>query len=83
MANTWSDYDQAWHFDTAKARAQADFTWLDQPGVWQEIDAYMVGLSCSLMSFARTGVHALSLEAVADRHTRMDNRGTNNPTGVG
>lgn len=34
---------QAWQFDSSKARAQADFSWLDQPGVWQEIDSYMVG----------------------------------------
>jgi len=36
---------QAWQFDTSKARAQAGFTWLDKPGVWQEIDAYMVSLT--------------------------------------
>ena len=33
---------QAWQYDQSKARAQAEFTWLDEPGVWQEIDAYMV-----------------------------------------
>ena len=82
MANTWSDYDQAWHFDPSKARAQADFTWLDQPGVWQEIDAYMVRLSVSVFR-SHWRARSLSLEAVADRHTRMDDRGTNNPTGAG
>mmetsp|Transcript_7625 Transcript_7625/g.6680 ORF Transcript_7625/g.6680 Transcript_7625/m.6680 type:complete len:103 (-) Transcript_7625:57-365(-) len=41
IASTWNANQEAWQFDTSKARAQADFTWLDKPGVWQEIDAYM------------------------------------------
>ena len=41
IASTWDPYNEAWKFDASKARAQADFTWLDEPGVWQEIDSYM------------------------------------------
>jgi len=41
IASTWNSNQEAWQFDTSKARAQADLTWLDEPGVWQEIDAYM------------------------------------------
>jgi len=41
IASTWNENEEAWQFDTSKARAQADLTWLDEPGVWQEIDAYM------------------------------------------
>jgi hypothetical protein len=37
-----SDVLQAWQYDAAKARTQADFSWLDEPGVWQQIDSYAV-----------------------------------------
>jgi hypothetical protein len=42
-----SDVLQAWQYDPAKARTQADFSWLDEPGVWQEIDSYAVSCPAS------------------------------------
>lgn len=40
VATVWSKEERAWEYDKSKQR-KMDLHWLDKPGVWEEIDAFM------------------------------------------